>query len=128
MNQIHLRAHHLICLQNFEGKGYSPKFATHMQHILDTLRMYPDDICIQKIEGGDDLCQYCPFYVNGKCTESDIVEALDRAYTALFPQKLSYNQLREITCKHLSFSKFESICKHCEWFNICHKHMNKSLQ
>ena len=128
MGKIHLRAHHLICLQNFEGKGYSPEFVANLQCIVDNLKSHPDDPLIQIVDAEDDLCRHCPFYKKGKCTESKFVEQLDQAYRSLFPKNLSYNQLVKITHEKLKISQFKAACKHCEWFQICFPKITNNLK
>lgn len=119
MGKIRLRAHHLICLQNFEGKGYSQAFVENMQRVVNCLKEHPEDDLICVVEGGDDLCSCCPFYQKNKCSAFNFVEQLDRSYAPLFPKKMSYHQLKMLTNKQLDAAKFESICKHCEWWSVC---------
>ena len=55
---IHLRPHHLLCLQAFRGKGYSAAFVKKMTEVHGMLRENP--ACrIVLTEGADDLVRSC---------------------------------------------------------------------
>ena len=62
-DMIHLRPHHLLCLQAFRGKGYSESFVKKMTEVHAMLRENPK-LEIRLAEGADDLCAACP---NPRC-------------------------------------------------------------
>ncbi|QIB34391.1 DUF1284 domain-containing protein [Ancylobacter pratisalsi] len=57
---VRLRAHHLLCLLTFVGKGYTPAFVAHYERVVARLNAGaeavlvegPDDICAPMLEGG----------------------------------------------------------------------------
>ena len=51
---VHLRAHHLLCLLTFVGRGYTAAFTSNMEQIAARLSSGADDIMV--VEGPDDLC------------------------------------------------------------------------
>ena len=64
---LHLRPHHLLCLQTFVGRGYSEEFVKNMTLVkrqLTTNTRTP----ITLLSGADDLCAHCPSCVDGQCT------------------------------------------------------------
>lgn len=66
-SSIHLRPHHLLCLQTFVGHGYSPEFTAHMTRVKNQLTADPHTP-ITLVTGPDDLCGHCPNCVDGSCT------------------------------------------------------------
>lgn len=67
---LRIRAHHLLCLQGFQGFGYSEKFIAQMRRVHRLLRMKPDTD-IQVLIGSDILCEHCPHHYRGRCTTDD---------------------------------------------------------
>ena len=51
---VHLRAHHLLCLLTFVGRGYNAAFISNMEWIAAQLSSGADDIVL--VDGPDDLC------------------------------------------------------------------------
>ena len=65
---LHLRPHHLLCLQTFVGRGYSEEFVEHMTLVKRQLTANPLTP-ITLVSGADDhLCAHCPNCVDGQCT------------------------------------------------------------
>jgi len=51
---IRLRAHHLLCVLTFKGKGYSPAFVGNYQQIVTRLNQGEP---VALVEGPDDICK-----------------------------------------------------------------------
>lgn len=94
-NPIYLRAHHLLCLQGYQGYGYDEKFKKNMDKVFYQLNINnnknnynttdnnednrdnkdngnkDNDKCIKNIiiltDYPDDLCNYCPNLIDDKC-------------------------------------------------------------
>ncbi|MBB3773166.1 hypothetical protein FHS55_003797 [Angulomicrobium tetraedrale] len=57
---IRLRAHHLLCLLTYVGRGYTPAFVAHYERVVARLNAGeeailvegPDEICAPMLEGG----------------------------------------------------------------------------
>jgi hypothetical protein len=56
---ITLRPHHLLCIRNFIGKGYSKDFVDNMKSLINTLEENPNQKVLIK-SGLDDICKKCP--------------------------------------------------------------------
>lgn len=63
---IQLRAHNLLCLQGWEGMGYSPEFTANMNAIHDYLFTHPESE-VTLIVGADSLCSACPLLEDQVC-------------------------------------------------------------
>ena len=54
ISELHLRPHHLLCLQTFVGRGYSEEFVEHMTLVKRQLADDPGTP-ITLVHGADDL-------------------------------------------------------------------------
>lgn len=62
---MRLRAHNLLCIQGFVGKGYSPEFVANMKATVDELGEGTEVIVV---DGPDRLCEACPNLAASGCT------------------------------------------------------------
>jgi len=63
---IWIRAHHLLCVQGFQGYGYSPDFEQHMGSVVTFLNLNPS-FKLQIVARTDEICSHCPYEVDGLC-------------------------------------------------------------
>lgn len=120
---MHLRPHHLLCIQLFTGRGYDAAFTAHMTEIVSALRRNPmTPVCIES--AADDLCAACPRCIGGRCDAAEKTAALDRAVAAQCAltehsvqpwQTLAASARNEI----LQSSAFHRICADCQWYQLC---------
>ena len=54
MSKYLIRPHHMLCMQFFEGKGYSDGFVASMAAIKEKLEK--EDPQVEIVEGTDDVC------------------------------------------------------------------------
>lgn len=128
---LHLRPHHLLCLQTFTGRGYSEEFVRHMTLVKRQLTRDPRTL-IELVSGVDDLCAHCPNNVDGQCTSDN---------PALFDSKVSrklystgiispdaaskdHPGKRPVLTRipdalEISSSVLEECCPGCEWKELC---------
>ena len=121
MKKITLRAHHGMCLQYFEGKGYSSEFTEHMGKVLDSLT---DDTEIKVITDADVICSRCPNLLNGKCSDYELVKHYDEEVLEkikISPESvLTWNRFSSLIKSNiLTTGKREDICGNCRWNSIC---------
>lgn len=116
---IHLRPHHLLCLQTFIGHGYSKEFVSQMALVKKSLMRNPS-LTIELTTGADDLCRHCPNCKDGVCTSNKPV-----LFDRLTIEKLSMmmgpqTQLRGIPqILQVSETILEECCPGCEWKELC---------
>lgn len=120
-NIIKLRAHHVLCLAFFEGKGYSDNFVNHMQSVLDELENNP---VIQITAGCDLICNECPNLKGGVCATPDLVREYDNRVLSLCGLAendiISWNDFSSLAAeKIIRDGKREGVCGNCEWNEIC---------
>ena len=117
-----LRGHHLICLQFFEGEGYSPAFVANLCAVMERLQESSAVVVI----GSDDVCEACDSLFEGVCTlepngESGIRELDDRALSLLSVepgQSVTLAEMRERLAPRAALWRAGS-CAECAWFAIC---------
>lgn len=132
-----LRAHHILCMQGFRGKGYDDKFVYNMKNIIDYIQK-DKDLKIKIISSADYICISCPnnkgqdstrmfeigkIYDNrGYCEKEDYILRLDKLVLEVLNivpnNEYTYNELLEKIDKNLTEEKFEHICGSCEWYSL----------
>ena len=138
---INLRAHHLLCLQGYQGFGYDEKFKLNLEKKLNLLKNNTTKVILTN--SPDDLCKKCPNLKENICIgnskSTDSLENNDKIVkmdlTILQKTKLEKN--REYSFKNLIkivnkvFSKrkdLKNICKDCTWTNECLWYQSRSIE
>ncbi len=114
-----LRAHHLLCIRNFKGKGYSQEFIDNFYSIIGRLRKEK----IKIVNSVDAVCEKCPHNNEGMCRKKrdsqEKVTLLDnsviKAAKINLTNEYSYSELKELV-NDIKASRF---CKDCEWKVFC---------
>lgn len=126
MCRYSIRPHHLLCLQFFEGKGYSDDFVRQMSEIDRTLNKENPQINI--VEGVDDICKKCPNNENGQCSmevsvrENDM-RTLDAVRNDL-KEGQTWEEITRIVYKNIiNRNMLKQVCKTCRWSDICLKEL-----
>lgn len=121
---LKLRAHHLLCIQAYIGRGYSEEFIKNMDSIVDTLNK---DINQQilLVSDLDYICSRCPSNLDSiKCVSNKKVRSMDEkvlGYLEIATKEYTYHFLLERLKEKLNKEVFYDICGECEWYstNIC---------
>lgn len=74
---VRLRAHHLLCMLTYVGKGYSPAFVENYEAIAARLSAGEE---IELVTGPDDICRPLTADPEAHCHGTSVVER-DRAAT-----------------------------------------------
>ncbi|WP_299525204.1 DUF1284 domain-containing protein [uncultured Methanobrevibacter sp.] len=118
-----LRGHHLLCLQGFQGYGYSDNFIKNMNYI-NNLRKSKNTI-ISITNKADDICKCCPNLKNNLCEnekqnakitkmDNEIISKLDTS------KKYDAQELfNKITTIFNSKESVKYICGSCGWHEKC---------
>jgi hypothetical protein len=128
---IRIRAHHLLCIQGFQGKGYSADFINNMNQIIYFLN---DGISkkIRVINHDDDICTHCPHLekthleknICSQFPESEKrIKKMDDLTIKLLKlecgQKYNYKYIFSRINEIISFYQIKNICGHCSWNKDC---------
>jgi uncharacterized protein len=122
-----IRAHHLLCLQGFQGLGYDEKFIANMKHVINELKSHPEQL-IEVTNSCDCICAACPHQKNFLCgktlTSNNEICLLDdlvlKKANLTAGSILSFSEVNKIIGKKLKNRKdIEEICGNCSWREQC---------
>lgn len=124
-----LRPHHGICLQFFEGRGYSEEFVINMSQICERLR---SGARIRLRPGGDEICRCCPKLSRGCCSDEEKVSAIDRRTLVktglVFDAELDSREYFTLVKKKIIDSgEMSAVCGDCQWSGICINNSNSEI-
>ena len=122
---IRLRGHHLICLQFFQGEGYSPKFVENLNRVIQKASSGTQ---IAVVEGTDDVCVACPHIDDSRCAHKpdseNTIKLLDEMALGLLGvepcQSVKWDQMKELTMA-IPDSGLAVFCRDCDWEKLCRK-------
>ncbi|MER9434720.1 DUF1284 domain-containing protein [Mesorhizobium sp. M0239] len=123
---IRLRAHHLLCLLTYVGKGYSPAFIANYDRVAERLSRGED---ILLVSGPDDVCAPLldepePHCFNESVVERDRLAALDVEELLARPIRVgTHLDLDTGTLARMrqafSAGLVRKACGGCEWNELC---------
>ncbi len=97
---IRIRAHHLLCIQGFQGLGYSKEFTKNMAQIKDELLNNPSSF-IRLVIGVDSICECCPHNSKGICSKGHTSENKMRVMDSLILRNLGIEAGSVISSKYI---------------------------
>ncbi|RCW81452.1 DUF1284 domain-containing protein [Phyllobacterium bourgognense] len=123
---VKLRAHHLLCMLTYVGKGYSPAFTTNYDKVIARL-VVGEDILIK--EGPDDICEPLLATTEPHCLRDSVVERDTEAMHGvadLLGRPLQVGDTINLEAVRVgkfrdAFAKGQTrrACIGCEWFELC---------
>ena len=118
-----LRPHHGMCIQFYEGKGYSEDFTDHMGRIIREMEEDPSQIIKLQVET-DIVCENCPNNEAGECTTADKVKRYDeevlKACDLDEDDDISFAGFTELVRDMIIDAGIRNdICGDCSWDYIC---------
>ena len=121
--KIKLRGHHLLCLQGFQGYGYSEDFILNMTRINELRKA--ENCIITLTNSPDDICSECPNLKNNLCEnekQNENIVEMDNEVLSKLNFNNEYNSIdlfNEVSLKFNSLKSVENICNGCKWVNEC---------
>ena len=130
---LKIRAHHILCMQGFQGLGYSRDFTRNMTLICEKIQKNPS-FFIKIIIEADSICEYCPNLLDGLCNlEMDslkLISSMDSLVLKSLKME-SGSVISSVQLKNLASSltpkKVEKICGDCSWRVDCLYFQEKCL-
>jgi hypothetical protein len=123
---VRIRAHNLLCIQGFVGKGYSPEFVDNMKAIVGGLRGTTE---VTVLDAPDSLCAACPNLKAGGCTlhgegtEKGIVTQ-DRDVLARLGlsagETVTWGEILKRIRASVAPDDLDDICGTCPWLPLGH--------
>ncbi|MDM7978763.1 MAG: DUF1284 domain-containing protein [Rhizobium sp.] len=123
---VRLRAHHLLCMLTYVGKGYSPAFVEDYEVIASRLSAGEE---IELVAGPDDICGPLIADPGAHCHGASVIER-DRAAAdavarligsplppgaRITPTSALLTRLR----KTFATGEIRTACSGCEWSELC---------
>ena len=132
MKTIMIRAHHLLCMQGFQGYGYDQAFVDNFKKILE---MVEDDPFyeITIVDESDIFCACCPNNHQGICKRSpdadSNIKSIDNEVLKGIGKESGNqdnyrNLLKIINNTFKSMDDVKDICGDCDWKDNCLWHMS----
>lgn len=122
-----VRAHHLLCMQGFQGYGYNDSFVSHLKDIIEQFKANPD-MLIQVVDYCDVVCSGCPHQVGYICNEDTNseyrIKTMDlNVLKCIGTQPNSVGTIQEMQKRiNNTFKNREqlaAICGGCQWIEKC---------
>ena len=118
---LKIRAHHLLCTENFVGEGYSDDFSKNMAKVIGELKNNPK---VKLLADLDDICGPCPENLGIRCENDDLVKSYDRKVLEVLNlsegEIYSWADIRKLACDIIfAKNRREEICGECQWNGLC---------
>lgn len=122
-----IRAHHLLCLQGYQGYGYSDRFQANLEEVIALIAAVPD-LEIEVVAENDVICSYCPHAGENGCRKDDDSAESIRLMDLKVLQKLgikkgtrdkAQNLFKLTETKLKTGFKGQEICGDCQWKEKC---------
>lgn len=124
---VKIRAHHLLCLQGYQGYGYNREFERNLQEIVDFFQEIPDQK-VEVVAENDIVCAKCPNGKDGFC-QNDIedkmrIKSMDLMVLERLKMKPGVVEKMEnllILANQVLRRKGDAteICGQCQWREKC---------
>jgi len=123
---IRLRAHHLLCMLTFAGKGYTPAFVTGYKAIVDQLNAGaaldlvtgPDDICAPMLDEPSCHCHNDSVRDRDQQAARDIGLLLSGVPLEAGPLTLNASDFLRLRSAFQD-GTLRAACTGCEWHELC---------
>ncbi len=127
LNPLKIRAHHLLCMQGYQGYGYSKIFEEHLDKIIKFLKE-TSEAEIEIVAENDSICVKCP-HARGRFCQKDLAEGMKiRQIDLKVLEKLDLKigtrgQVEQIFAvvksKLKTCGDLVGICEECQWQEKC---------
>ncbi len=124
IESLRLRAHNLLCIQGFVGKGYSPEFVANMASVIDQLEPETE---VTLLTEPDVLCAACPNLSDSGCAlhgdgsergiasqDRDVLGRLGLHSGAV----VTWSDIVERIRKNVAPDDLDEICGTCPWLPL----------
>lgn len=120
---LKIRAHHFLCMQGFQGYGYSNEFVDNMSKVIKYIKENKNEN-IKLIDNCDDICSACTNNINGQCDDFYKVDAMDKKVLNKLSLKsgevVKLNELFALVNEKIKDKRSaQEICGACSWHEKC---------
>jgi hypothetical protein len=123
---LKIRAHHLCCIQGFQGYGYSLAFVANLRAVISDIMAFPSR-SLELISECDVICASCPSKRECTAQESTVSRRI-RNMDLVVMDKLKIKEgtimeagkaFRLINSQLSNASDIEEVCGTCKWRQKC---------
>jgi uncharacterized protein len=122
---LKIRAHHLCCIQGFQGYGYSPVFVANMMAVISDIDAFPSRP-IKLVSECDAICISCPGKKECSAQQSVLTHRI-RNMDLVVMEKLkikegtvmSADEAFRLISSLNNASDIEDVCGACKWRQKC---------
>jgi uncharacterized protein len=124
---VQLRAHHLLCMLTFAGKGYGQEFVANFEQVVDriaggneTIEIVdgPDDVCRPLLGEADCHCRNASVALRDRQAAEAISGLLQRPIEAGTQLRLD-DELLGTLRKAFAQGTIRQACGGCQWKPVC---------
>ncbi|MER9300381.1 DUF1284 domain-containing protein [Mesorhizobium sp. M0621] len=123
---IRLRAHHLLCLLTYVGKGYSPAFIANYDRVAERLSRGedvllvsgPDDVCGPLLDEAEPHCLNESVVERDRLAAQDLEDLLARPIRIGASLDLDASMLARMR-QAFSAGRVRKACGGCGWNELC---------
>jgi len=123
---LKIRAHHLCCIQGFQGYGYSPIFVANLKAVISDIKAFPSRP-LELVSECDVICESCPGKKECTAQESTIsgrIKSMD--FAVMEKLKIKEGTIMEadkafslINSQLTNASEINEVCGPCKWRQKC---------
>jgi hypothetical protein len=126
VDAIPLRAHNLLCLLGYRGRGYDDRFVTEMTAVHDLLARDPESF-VEVRTRPDRLCGACPNLREGGCSlggpdheahmrsqDEDVARRLGLADGGVY----RWREILDRVARSVRGADLPAICTTCPWLSL----------
>ncbi len=123
---LKIRAHHLCCIQGFQGYGYSPVFVANLRAVISDIKAFPSRP-LELVSECDVICFACPSKSECTAQESTISHRI-RSMDLVVMEKLKIKEgtimeadeaFSLINSQLANASDIDDVCGTCKWRQKC---------
>jgi hypothetical protein len=123
---LKIRAHHLCCIQGFQGYGYSLVFVANLRSVISDIMAFPSR-SLELISQCDVICASCPSKRECTAQESTASRRIrDMDLIVMEKLKIKEGTIMEadkafslVNSQLVNASDIEEICGICKWRQKC---------
>ncbi|GLQ10786.1 (2Fe-2S) ferredoxin [Devosia yakushimensis] len=123
---VKLRAHHLLCMLTYVGRGYTPAFTANYDIIIarlgagETIELVagPDDVCAPLLATGQPHCHNDSVIERDRLARLAVADLLAPHIDLTGPFHLNTTMLASLRGA-FSTGQIRPACAGCEWSELC---------
>ncbi len=123
---LKIRAHHLCCIQGFQGYGYSPIFVANLRAVISDIKAFPSRP-LELVSQCDVICASCPSKRECTAQESTVSRRIKSMDLAVMEKlKIKEGTVMEadeafslVNSQLANISEINDVCGTCKWKQKC---------